>query len=346
MHDDAGTMRLRLAAGILSFALLGCGADHGKFSVLELAGPTMGTSYSVKLVALPAQIDADVLQAQIDSSLQRIEQRMSTYQQDSELSLFNQSESTDWVDVSTELCGVIDAALAISEVTSAFDITVGPLVNLWGFGPADSLPEPPDHGAIEETLQQTGFEMLHAQCATPAIRKDRADIYVDLSAYAKGHAVDQIATLLSDQGLDNYLVEIGGELRAHGHNAGGNPWSVAIEKPADFESAVQTIVQLTDVAIATSGDYRNFFLFSGQRYSHTIDPNTGYPVTHNTAAVSVIGETAAFADAMATALLVLGVDEGLPLAEREGIAAYFLLRTDSGIEEYFTEAYEDVLDIR
>jgi len=323
LHYDAGMMRLLLAAGLLGVALSGCSNDPAQLSVLELTGPTMGTSYSVKLVAPPADIDHEALKAQIDGSLARIEQRMSTYRADSELSLFNRSESTDWIEMSAELCGVIEQALSVSEITSAFDITVGPLVNLWGFGPADALPEPPDNNVIEETLQNTGFEKLHTQCKTPAIRKDRADVYVDLSAYAKGYAVDQLAKLLSDQGLDDYLVEIGGELRMHGHNAGRN-------------------VQLTDVAVATSGDYRNFFLFAGQRYSHTIDPNTGYPVTHNTAAVSVISDTAAFADAMATALLVLGVDEGLAVAEREGIAAYFMLRSDAGMEAYSTLAFADI----
>jgi thiamine biosynthesis lipoprotein len=342
--NDTGMMRTLLVTGMLSLTLTGCGNDHAQFPLLELTGSTMGTSYNVKLVALPSQTDAEALQAQIDNDLSKIEQRMSTYRTGSELSLFNRSEATDWVEVSAELCGVVEQALSVSEITSAFDITVGPLVNLWGFGPDETLPEPPENDVIEEALQYTGFAMLHTQCMTPAIRKDRAEIYVDLSAYAKGYAVDQIAMLLSDQGLNNFMVEIGGELRMHGHNADGKLWSVAIEKPAEFESAVQIIVQTTDVAIATSGDYRNFYQFAGQRYSHTIDPKTGYPVTHKTAAVSVISDTAAFADAMATALLVLGVDEGLALAEREGIAAYFMLRTDSGMEAYSTAAFAEATD--
>lgn len=346
MNCNPGMMRLLMIAALPCFALSSCNSASEQMAVLELTGATMGTSYSVKLVAPPPETDGAALQAQIDSGLARIEQRMSTYLTDSELSLFNRSESTDWVEVSAELCDVIDATLSVSKISNAFDITVGTLVNLWGFGPADALPEPPDNRIIEETLQNTGFELLHTQCTTPAIRKDRADLYIDLSAYAKGYAVDQIVALLTDQGLDNYLVEIGGELRLHGHNAGGKLWSVAIEKPADFESAVQTIVQLTDVAVATSGDYRNFFLFDGQRYSHTIDPNTGYPVTHNTAAVTVISDTAAYADAIATALLVLGVDEGMALAEREGIAAYFMLRTDSGLEAYATLAFAQVAGIQ
>ena len=346
MNYNPGMLRLLMIATLPCVTLSGCNFASDQMPVLELTGSTMGTSYSVKLVAPPMETDGEALQAQIDSSLVRIEQRMSTYLTDSELSLFNRAETTEWVAVSAELCNVIDAALSVSDISNAFDITVGPLVNLWGFGPTDALPEPPDNRIIEETLRRTGIDLLHTQCTTPAIRKDRADIYIDLSAYAKGYAVDQIVTLLTDQGLDNYLVEIGGELRLHGHNAGGKFWSVAIEKPADFESAVQTIVQLNDAAVATSGDYRNYFLFDGQRYSHTIDPNTGYPVTHNTAAVTVIGDTAAFADAIATALLVLGVDEGMALAEREGIAAYFMLRTDSGMEAYATLAFAEVAGIQ
>jgi thiamine biosynthesis lipoprotein len=339
-------MRLLTIAASFCLFLGGCNSASDQMPVLELTGSTMGTSYSVKLVAPPSTTDGEKLREQIDNNLARIEQRMSTYVADSELSLFNRTASTDWVEVSAELCDVIDAALSVSKISNAFDITVGPLVNLWGFGPTDTLPEPPDRQIIENMLQNTGFELLHTQCTTPAIRKDRADLYIDLSAYAKGYAVDQIVALLTEQGLDDYLVEIGGELRLQGHNAVGEPWSVAIEKPADFESAVQTIVQLTGVAVATSGDYRNFFLFDGQRYSHTIDPNTGYPVTHNTAAVTVISDTAAFADAMATALLVLGVDEGMALAERQGIAAYFMLRSESGMEAYATLAFAELAGIQ
>ena len=340
------TTNFLLATGVLCLAAAGCSDSREKLPVLELTGSTMGTHYSVKLVAPRPQTDTRALQEQINSSLSRIEQRMSTYRSDSELSLFNRSASTDWVGVSAELCGVIEQALSVSEITSAFDITVGPLVNLWGFGPSGTGPKPPEASTIARTLKDTGFELIHSDCTIPAIRKDRTGVYVDLSAYAKGYAVDQIVELLSDYGLENFLVEIGGELRMHGHNADKKSWSIAIEKPADFASEVQSIVQITNVAFATSGDYRNFFVFAGQRFSHTIDPQTGYPVTHNTAAVSIIGNSAAFADAMATAMLVLGVDEGLALAEREGIAAYFQLRTDLGIEEYSSQAFVDAVGVK
>lgn len=330
---------------LLCVALAGCKGNYDPLPETTLSGPTMGTQYNVTLVAPPQDIDKAALQAQIDSRLADIEQLVSTFDMNSELSRFNQSTSIEWQDVSPELCAVIDQALSVSQLTRAFDITVGPLVNLWGFGPSAALPEPPDAATVAKTLQDTGFGLVHSDCQLPAIRKDRVGVYIDLSAYAKGYAVDQVAMLLSDHDLENYLVEIGGELRVHGHNAGTDSWSIAIEKPADFKSEVQTIVQLTNIALATSGDYRNFFDFAGQRFSHTIDPQTGYPVTHNTAAVSVISDTAAFADAMATAMLVLGADEGLALAEREGIAAYFLLRTDLGIEAYSSQAFVDAVGV-
>lgn len=165
------------------------------------------------------------------------------------------------------------------------------------------------------------------------------NIYVDLSAYAKGLAVDRIGGLLNAWHLPNYLVEIGGEVHARGLNSQSEPWSVAIEKPPRAERAVHTVVRLTDSAMATSGDYRNYFEHGGTYYSHTIDPRTGYPVSHEAASVTVIADTAAFADAMATALLVLGPEHGFELAERENIAAYFLLRVGNAIEERMTSRF-------
>jgi thiamine biosynthesis lipoprotein len=164
------------------------------------------------------------------------------------------------------------------------------------------------------------------------MRKDTPDLYVDLSGWAKGYAVDQIAALLDGHDLHHYLVEIGGELRASGHNAEALEWSIAIEKPLDDERRPQTILRLTDRAMATSGDYRNYFDFGGQRFSHTIDVRTGRPVAHALAAVTVIDDSAATADALATALLVLGPETGLELAEELGIAGYFLVREPAGLD--------------
>jgi thiamine biosynthesis lipoprotein len=174
------------------------------------------------------------------------------------------------------------------------------------------------------------------------LRKTSQDIYVDLSGWAKGHAVDRIAALLDKQQLDNYLVEIGGELRVRGHNAEHQKFRVAIEKPMQNSEMSYTIMQLSDISVATSGDYRNFFEEDGQRYSHSIDPRTGYPVNHELTGVTVIGRNTAFADAMATALLVLGPEDGHALAEKLRVAAYFLVRSGDGIEEISTTQFDQL----
>ena len=219
-------------------------------------------------------------------------------------------------------------------------MTVGPLVNLWGFGPTVSVDEPPGNDTITSAMQDIGYTKLLVDCSVPALRKEFPGIYVDLSAFAKGHAVDEVAELLEARALADYLVEIGGEMRMRGTNARGELWAIAVEAPDRADRSVRKVVRLTDSAMATSGDYRNFFEHGGRFYSHTIDPRTGYPVTHNGASVTVVADTAAFADAAATALLVLGPEAGMELAERESIAAYFLLRLDTEFEERMSSLFE------
>lgn len=329
---------------VVAFSLWSCSDRSSRLPEYELAGATMGTRFSVKLVAPDETIDRDALQQQLVQALARIEERMSTYVADSELSRFNDSSSTDWIAVSDELCSIIESAIGISRLTGgAFDITVGPLVNLWGFGPDGVTIEPPSDEDISRVRQTVGFEKLDVNCSAPAIRKRQPDVYVDLSAYAKGYAVDQLAELLDRAAFKDYLVEIGGELRMRGHNASAEEWAIAVEKPIGYEREVQTIVRLTDSAMATSGDYRNYFEHGGNRYSHTIDSRTGRPVLHSVAGVTVVSDTAAFADAIATALLVLGMEHGFEFAERENIAAYFLLRSESGIEEQMTGMFAGLI---
>ena len=334
-------MHARLVVLLLSLALAACNNQRSSLPTHELSGQTMGTTFSVKVVAPESDRDLALLQQSVSDVLDRVNQRMSTWKPDSELTIFNGNESTDWIDTSLEFCNVVESALGLSDFTGgAFDITVGPLVNLWGFGPGDETSfTPPGEELIASTRQRVGYRQLQTNCDVPAIRKARPDVYVDLSAFAKGYAVDQVACLLDEHGLANYLVEIGGELRMRGKNASNNDWAVAVEKPADFERSIQTIVHITNRAMATSGDYRNFYQFEGQRFSHTIDTRTGRPVRHAAAAVTVISETAAEADALATALLVLGPEDGLEFAESKQIAAYFLLRKDDDIEERMTTMF-------
>ena len=337
------TVALMLTAAflaLLSITVAACG--QRPLPQYELTGTTMGTTFSVKLVAPQQDLDLDGMQQDVYVLLESVDATMSTYRDDSELSRFNASPGGAWYAVSPQLCAVVSAALDISGLTDgAFDVTVGPLVNLWGFGPDGPVSTPPDADTVATMRQAVGHDRLFADCARPALRKSIDDLYVDLSAIAKGFAVDTVAALLDESGLANYLVEIGGELRGRGLNARQEKWAIAIETPDKSGRSVQKVVHLTDFAMATSGDYRNYFEYGGRSYSHTIDPRTGYPVHHAGAAVTVIADTAGYADGMATALLVLGPDAGLALAERDRIAAFFLLRQESGFEERMTTMFAD-----
>ena len=323
-------------------ALAACGDNS--LNEYHLSGPTMGTRFSVAIVTASV-FDQTKLQEQIHAVLEEVDLHLSTYRSDSELARINQSASTEWMPVSPALCKAVDDALQLSIAsTGAFDITVGPLVNLWGFGPDLSRAAPPSDESIDEARISTGYERLLTDCSKPAIRKERANLQIDLSGYAKGLAADEIAALLDEHGVSNYLVEIGGDLRARGHNASSEKWRIAIESPGQAGGAVEMIIHINDLSVATSGDYRNFFEYAGQRFSHTIDPRTGRPVTHKLTSVTVLAASAAYADAMATALMVLGPDAGSAFAEQESIAALFLFRDGSDISEWMSTRFSTVTD--
>lgn len=320
--------------------LPGCGNDKSAIEY-ELTGSAMGTSFSVKIAEPLSAEQRALLERDIDAAIAGIEDRMSTYIVQSDVSRFNASRSTGWIEVSDSVCDAVVAAIELSELTGgAFDITVGPLVNLWGFGPETVELAPPPAAEIASARARVGYRRVHADCSRPALRKDEADVYIDLSAWAKGYAVDRVTALLDELNIQNFLVALGGELYMRGRNADGELWAIAIEKPTDNGSSVQMVLRLTERGVSTSGDYRNYFVYEGQRYSHLIDAREGGPVTHNLASVTVIADRTAFADAMATALLVLGPGEGMELAVRENIAAYFQLRTESGFEERTSPAFE------
>lgn len=324
---------------LLSFALV-VACSEKRLPTFDLGGNAMGTTFNITIVAPPANSDLDALREKIYEKLEHIEDIASTYREQSELSRFNRNPSIDWIDVSHELCDMVESAIAVNQATrGAFDITVGPLVNLWGFGPPVTDNTIPTDEQIATALKLVGNKMLEADCTQPALFKASPDIYVDLSGWAKGYAVDQVAAVLDRQDLADYLVEIGGELRVKGHNAEQRKFAIAIEKPDKNNAMDYSILRATDVAVATSGDYRNFFEDNGHHYSHMIDPRTGRPVNHELTGVTVVSKTTAFADAMATALMVLGPQDGPELAEELNLAAYFLLRTDNGIVEKSTSQF-------
>jgi len=321
--------------------LMGCERQSPPAGAATFSGPTMGTSFTVKIADFPEEISEQSLDSDIKRILTRINERMSTYQENSEVSRFNKLQTTDWFKVSQETIFVVNEALRVSDLTQgAFDITVGPLVNLWGFGPPRRSTVLPSDELIKETQANIGYRLLHTRDDPPAIRKEDPQVQIDLSAIAKGYAVDQIAEHLQSQHIGNYLVEVGGEMRAKGKNAGGMAWKVAIEKPILKHRAVHRVLHLDNKAIATSGNYRNFFEENGVRFSHTINPITGKPITHNLASVSVINTSSMRADALATGLMVLGPEIGFQLAEIENLAVIFLVKDTEGFLEKTSSALD------
>lgn len=302
-------------------------------------GPTMGTTYAVTVVA--DDIDDAHLRLAIPLTLTRVEAAMSTWQPESELSRFNHAETTDPIAASPDMIAVFQHALAVSEITGgAFDVTVGPLVDAWGFGPPGHPPAAPADVDLARLRLQVGWQQLSVDTAASAIRKRAPAVSADLSALAKGYAVDQVAELLEREGFTNYLVEVGGEVRAAGRSTLGNEWRVGIERPSAGPPTVYRTIPLDGYALATSGDYRNTYVLDGQRVSHTIDPRTGRPVTHALASVSVIDPLCVRADAIATALMVLGPDDGYALAADQDWPALFLVRLPDGtLEERATPAW-------
>ncbi len=303
----------------------------------------MGTTFEVKVVAslLPEQ-QQELVREAIQAQLQDIDGKMSTYQEASEISRLNRSRETTPQPLSRETFTVLTEALRISRITDgAFDITVGPLVNAWGFGPAPHPAALPTAVEIEQLKLQSGWEKIKLNPRAPTIRKGEPALYLDLSAIAKGYAVDRLSQVLDEMNLTRHMVELGGEVRTSGRNAGGNPWRIAIEKPVSAGRALQRILPLENLAVATSGDYRNFHRAEGGHLSHTIDPRTGRPVRHELASVSVVDASCMRADGYATALMVLGEGDGYRLATEQDLAALFLVRTREGsFREMETPAFQ------
>lgn len=315
--------------------------------LLESRGPTMGTGYMVKIFDPPSELPDD-WKEQVDRELRRVNDQMSTYLASSEVSRFNASDSTDWFAVSPETALVVAKALEVHRLSGgAFEITVAPLVDAWSFGPGKRTLAPPTPERIAELLLRVGSQHLSVRVEPPALRKARPDLSIDLSAIAKGHGVDRLITLLTGWGVKNAFVEIGGEVRVTGDKA-GEPWRVGIQQPDVAGEVVAKAVPLSDRAIATSGDYRNFFEFEGQRYSHTLDPRTGKPIRHAVASVSVIADDCMTADAWATAINVLGPEEGTRIGRDLGLDVLMMVRqaddrfTSVGIGTAFGQATSEV----
>lgn len=316
--------------------------------ILTLSGFTMGTSYQIQLAQVEKKFDQDLLSQQIQQILDHLDKDLfSSYVNNSELSRFNRSPIDQDFPVSSDFIEVLSIAAQIHrESDQHFDITISPLVELWGFGSSTTMTPVavPTQVQINHALNQLGSDALAFSIETNIISKTKA-VQLDFSGIAKGYAVDQIAILLEQQGFKHFLVEIGGELKLHGKKTLNQDWTIAIESPdVQPRSIFNTIISHgQDIAVAGSGDYRNYFDLNGKRYSHQLDPNTGRPISHQLAAVTVITTSAAWADAYATALIILGPEQGFALASSINLAAYFIIHTDTGYEEHYTDAFAPYL---
>ena len=333
-------MKKWLVAFASLLVLAGC---EKSVEQIHLSGPTMGTTYNIKYITAEGQPSADQLQKEVDRLLEQVNDQMSTYRKDSELSLFNQSDASAAVEVSLQTATVVKEALRLNGLTlGALDVTVGPLVNLWGFGPEGRPEIVPTDAELSERRAITGIH--HLTVEGNMLRKDIPNLYVDLSTIAKGWGVDVVADYIQSQGILNYMVEVGGEMRLKGVNREGVAWRIAIEKPSVEERAIQDIIEPGDMAIATSGDYRNYFEHDGVRYSHIIDPKTGKPINNKVVSVTVLDKSSMTADGLATGLMVLGDVQGMKVAEENNIPVLMIVKTDDGYQELTSSAYQPYMN--
>ena len=341
-------MRRLFSHKIISIFLLVvlCGCQQvKKDETVRFSGLTMGTTWSVVMLPSSDGTDPSALKQQLQKRLDQINSLMSTYDPTSELSRFNNQASIEWFAISEETARVIDLSLEISRLTGgAFDVSVGPLVELWGFGVTERSEKIPTEEQVSASLAMVGYANLQLRHNPVALKKQIPELRIDLSAIAKGYAVDALAEILRQQGINHYLVEVGGELQISGHRSDGATWLIAIEKPLDNVREVATTFPLTDIALATSGNYRNFYLEDGQRYAHTLDPVSGRPTRHRLASVTVLDQSCARADALATALMVMGEEQGRKFCEQNRIAAYFLVHDKEDLEVYASSAFQKFVD--
>jgi len=328
-------MRISTLITFLILIITACKQDYSE--ILVINGLTMGTTYTIK-IKTKNNVNKGSIRDDIEEILSKINQSMSTYIKESELSIINRSNSSDWQSVSNDLFTVINHAKKISKKTEgAFDITIGPLVNLWGFGSNKLENKIPSDEIIKLVKENTGFQKILLDKTHMKILKSNPNLYIDLSSIAKGFAVDRIALYLDEKRFKNYLIEIGGELIAKGENAEKKVWQIGIENPNNNNDTIKHVIQLKNMAMATSGNYKNYFEKNDISYSHIIDPSTGKPVEHKLVSVTVLNHSAMNADALATGFMVLGTKKTLSLANKLKIPIYLIIKND----KYFEEKYND-----
>lgn len=320
---------------VLFVALSGCGAGD---SMESFGGPTMGSRYAIQYVRYPGMPGPVEVQQQVEAILAEIDRQMSTYRSDSDIERFNDLPASHCQAMPASILNLVRVGEQLSaQSEGAFDLTVEPLLNLWGFGPQAREEKVPAAEALAEARQRVGHG--HLRIDGDQLCKDAA-VEVDFNSIAAGYAVDRIAAQLEAAGIHSYLAEVTGELKAVGKKLDGSPWRIALEEPRDDRQVAERIIAIDGYGVSTSGDYRNYFEQDGRRYSHTFDARTGRPVLHDLASVTVIHPQALMADGLSTLLLILGPERGRDYAQRSQIAAFFVMRTDTGFVTSTSQAFD------
>ncbi|WP_223529563.1 FAD:protein FMN transferase [Pseudomonas sp. GL-R-19] len=334
-----GTRELLIRWQGVAFLLLGALSGCGNGDALEtFGGPTMGSTYSIKYVrhaGLPAQ---DEVRVQVEQILADIDRKMSTYRSDSDIERFNALPANRCQAMPASILELVRVGEQLSvQSDGSYDLTVEPLLNLWGFGPQARGEKVPSAEALAEARQRVGHE--HLRIEGDRLCKDAA-VEVDFNSIAAGFTVDTIAARIEEKGIHDYLVEVTGELKAAGKKPDGSPWRIALEEPRDDRQVAERVIVVDGYGLSTSGDYRNYFEQDGQRFSHTFDARSGAPVSHRLASVTVIHPSALMADGLSTLLLILGPERGWDYAEKHAIGAFFVIRADTGFVTRSSLAFE------
>lgn len=331
------------AAVLIVVGLAACSSPPDDDPV-RLSGLTMGTNWSVQISQLPEGLSSEELTSGIEALLEQVNDEMSTWREDSELSRFNQLAGGESLQIAEGFATVLDMSLDLADLSGgAFDPTVGPLVNLWGFGPDGRVSEPPGAQELAEARDRVGYHRVDFDAETRRLIQP-GGLYLDLSGIAKGWGVDVVAEHLIEHGIEDFLVDIGGDMRMKGTRPDGERWRIAIERPVPGTREIFQIIQPGNAAMATSGTYRQYFESDQRRYSHTIDPRTGFPVEHPAISITVIGDSAAWVDGVATALGVLEPDEAYNWAIERNLAVLWILEQDNELTERYTPRFAPLLD--
>jgi len=320
---------------LLSVLLSACSEEQ---PMQKIEGFAQGTTYHITYWT-STPVDVKAIESLVAEIFDNIDKTLSNYRPDSKIELFNANASTESQEVGPEIVSLVRVSQNVYRLSNGcFDLTIKPLFDLWGFR-GDSLTIP-DQTAIQQGLAAVGMDKLEVVDDTHLL-KTQANVRVDVSAVAQGYSVGRISDALEQQGIENYMVEIGGELKTHGHKPDGQAWRIAVEKPLAGERSIHKIITMPKdepMSVMTSGTYRHYFDLNGQRYSHILDARTGKPVTHNLVGVTVLHENPTIADAWSTALLCLGQQDGMQLANSQKINAIFIRQQDSELLETQSDA--------